>query len=64
MIQIKQHKSMAYMFCEFYTSSVCIILGLIEVEELRKHVTFNKVVDAYGCLGVLQIGKIIITNNT
>ena len=28
----------------------------IEVEELKRHLTFTKVLDAFGCLGVLQIG--------
>ncbi|XP_067943506.1 synaptojanin-1-like [Watersipora subatra] len=30
----------------------------IEVEELKKHLPFTKILDAFGCLGVLQIDRI------
>lgn len=29
------------------------------MEELKKHVPYTKVLDAYACLGVLQIGKVL-----
>jgi len=38
-----------------------VFLAPTEVEELQRHESFSKLTDAYGCLGVLQIGKIYFT---